>query len=173
MWTLRVAIILALCAALGCSDYGTPTQPSASIQSFLPTPPRPFSGGTLPPSYAGVWVGQISQTNCRSSINGFCRYLPRLQEVTLRLNQSGIAIAGTMVSLDPIDQLLGGYVAEDGAFFSPISDSGLRIVRVGELLNGIRVRDTYGPDSQLMRSELFELTGLRRSISPLDVVTFG
>ena len=164
MWTLRVAVIaLAVCAAPACSGGATPTQPTETpVASYLPVPPPALSAGSPPPNYAGVWVGQFRNTDCRSSIAGFCRIIPVPQEVTLRLNQIDITVTGTMsVTGTLVDSLLRGYIAEDGAIFSPVSDSGFRLERAGDVLDGMKVTDTYR-NSVLIRSEKHEFTDLRR-----------
>lgn len=121
-------IAFAVVAAQACGDGATPTQPTDTpIASYLPAPPPGYSAGTPPPNYAGMWVGQIRHTGCRSSIAGFCRIVPGQQEVTLRLSQMNITVTGTMSVRGTLDQLLRGYIAEDGAVFSPTSDSGFRL----------------------------------------------
>jgi hypothetical protein len=59
------------------------------------------------------------------------------------------------------DILLRGYIAEDGAIFSPITDSGLGLEQAGDTLVGFMVIDTYG-NSVVVPSKKYEFTGLRR-----------
>lgn len=166
MFTLRVAgIALAASAAVACGGGVTFTEPTEMpVASYLPPRPRMFPTGSLPPNYAGTWVGQIRHTDCRSSIAGACRINPIPREVTLRLNQTGITVTGTMSVSGLGESMLTGYVAEDGAFFSPItltSDGGTRLERAGDGLVGMKVYDNF-QNSAVVKSDKFELTDLRR-----------
>ena len=63
------------------------------------------------------------------------------------------------------ESMLSGYIAEDVAFFSPItltSDGGTRLERAGDGLVGIKVNDTI-QNSAVIQSQKYELTGLRRA----------
>jgi hypothetical protein len=164
MSILRVASIgLVSMAALGCggSDL-TFTEPSRMpIVSFMPTAPRLYSGGTPVPSYAGVWVGQIAYTGCRT--RSLCKYSPIPRPVTLRLSQTTVLVTGSM-SADGRESPINGYVGEDGAFFSPMtsmSDGAVRLERAGDGLAGMKVDDLY-QDTGLVHSVKHEMTGLRR-----------
>lgn len=158
MWTVKAAlIVLAASFAAACGGDNGVTQPTdTAVLSYLPAPPRMSPAGVAPPNYAGVWVGQIRHTNCRTSIAGTCRINGIPREITLRLNQAGITVTGTM-SAGFVVSMLSGYIAEDGAFFG----SGARLERSGDGLAGIKVHDIYR-DSVLVKSDKEELTGLRR-----------
>jgi hypothetical protein len=124
-----------------------------------------FSAGTAPPSYAGVWIGQIRHSDCRSSTPGACRINPIPREVTLRLDQAGVTVTGTMLVSGLGESMLAGYIADDGAFFSPMtltSDGGTRLERAGDSLVGMKVYDTLR-NSAVVQSQKYELTGLRRA----------
>jgi hypothetical protein len=159
MWTVKAAlIVLAASFAVACGGDNGVTQPTdTAVLSYLPSPPRMLSAGVAPPNYAGVWVGQIRHTDCRSSIAGFCRINGIPREVTLRLNQAGITVTGTMSVGGLVESILSGYIAEDGAFFG----SGARLERSGDGLAGIKVDDIYR-NSVLVKSDKQELTGLRK-----------
>lgn len=166
MWATGVAIIvLAMTTTVACGGGIPLTQPTGtSVESYLPARPRMFFAGTAPPTYAGVWAGQIRHTACRSSTPGGCRINPIPRAVTLRLDQAGITVTGTMLVAGLGESMLSGYVAEDGAFYSPMtltSDGGTRLERSGDELVGMKVYDSL-QNSAIVQSNKYELTGLRR-----------
>jgi hypothetical protein len=159
LWVAGIALMVS--AAVACGGGVTFTEPTVMpVASFLPPSPRMLPAGSLPPSYAGTWVGQMTHSECRSSIAGTCRINPTPREVTLQLNQAGLTVTGTMSVAGLGESVLTGYVAEDSAFFSPMtftSDEGYRLERAGDGLVGMKVHDAR-QNAAIMQSNKYDLT---------------
>ena len=151
-------LILLVSASVSCGRE-LPTQPTATIESLFGSAPLPWpSEAGTPPNYSGVWVGESIRQRCVAEFQNTCnRGLPPLRTTTtLTLNQTGVTLNGMFGSA------FEGYVSADAGIVGA-NQMGSRVrlapSRVG--FDGIAVVDTFD-GTRLIKSELFELTDLRR-----------
>jgi len=152
-------LILLVSSSVSCGK-DLPTQPTATIESLFGSAPLPWpSEAGTPPNYSGVWVGEGGPQRCVAVYQSMCsRGLPPIRTTTtLTLNQAGITLNGMFGSA------FQGYVSADaGIVGANQMGSRVRLVpsRVG--FDGIAVVDTFD-GTRLIKSELFEVTDLRRT----------
>ena len=151
--------VVLICSSMSCARE-LPTQPTATVESLFGSAPLPWTAEAgAPPNYSGTWVGESVRQRCVAESQSTCsRGLPPIRTTTtLILTQTGIILSGMFGSA------FQGYVSADaGVVGANQMGSRLRLVASGVGFDGIAVLDTFD-GVRLIKSELFELTNLRRT----------